>query len=332
MRFDIAIAGGGPAGSACALSLRSLAPSLRVVQVESLQPERPRLAESLSPAAEQLLDQLGVSGASMLATEAERRGVTRMTRISVRDAERSRSGWRVMLSNGESLNARFLVDATGTASLATRACTAEIIAIDHLAGFGRFFDEGGDAGDFRTIVEPFADGWWYTAALPGGKRFAACMTDVDLAREMNLEDDDVWYALAAAMPVVGPLIARASQPGPLAGRGAESRYIEPAAGDDWLAVGDSAARFDPLSSPGIEHALRSGIVASHAIGDALLRGDASEIVRYRDFIRRTFASYLETRRKFYAEEPRWKEHEFWSRRISSSSFSPASGGEGAEGG
>jgi flavin-dependent dehydrogenase len=356
MRFDVAIAGGGPAGSACALSLRTHAPLLRVVELESSQYDRPRLGESLPPIARQLLEHLGVFDAfratanaqtfgtaaawgrpqlvendfvfyargdgwhidraafdAMLASEAAQRGVTRMS-VSVRDAEHGRDGWRVMLSNGESLSARFLVDATGSASLATRACGAEIVAVDHLAGFGRFFDEGGDAADPRTIVESFADGWWYTAALPNGKRFAACMTDVDVARDMNLSDDAVWYASAATMSIIGPIIAGASKPGPLVGRSAESRYAEPPAGDDWLAVGDSASRFDPLSSQGIVKALRSGIFASYAIGDVLVRGDLRGIARYREFIRGEFASYMEARAKYYSEEQRWRDREFWLRR------------------
>ncbi|MEA2570750.1 MAG: hypothetical protein QOI24_2751 [Acidobacteriota bacterium] len=362
MQFDVAIAGGGPAGSACALSLRSHAPSLRVVEIESSHYDRPRLGESLPPLARQLLEHLGVFDAfcaaghaqtfgtaaawgtprlvendfvfyargdgwhidraafdAMLAAEAVHRGVTRMRGVSVRDAEHSQSGWRVMLSNGESLAARFLVDATGSASLATRACGAEIVAIDHLAGFGRFFDDGGDAADPRTIVESFAGGWWYTAALPNGKRFAACMTDVDIAREMNLSDEEVWYATAAAMPIIGPIIAGASKPGPLVGRSAESRYATPPAGDDWLAAGDSASRFDPLSSQGIVKALRSGIFASYAIGDVLVRGDMHAVARYRQFISGEFASYLEARAKYYREEQRWKDQEFWRRRRDPSS-------------
>jgi flavin-dependent dehydrogenase len=357
MRYDIAIAGGGPAGSACALSLRAHAPALRVVMIESSQYDRPRLGESLPPIARPLLEHLGVFelfraaghkqtfgtaaawGApklfesdfvfyargdgwhvdraafdAMLANEAARRGVTRIAGVSVRDAEHSRVGWRVMLSSGETLAARFLVDATGSGSLVTRACGAALIAIDHLVSFGRFFESDDEAGDPRTIVEAFEDGWWYTASLPNARRFAACMTDADIARRLRLSDVDVWNAAAAAMPVIGSLLAHASSPGPLVARAAESRYIDPASGDDWLAVGDSASRFDPLASQGIVKALRSGIFASYAIGDLLTRSDTRGMTRYRAFVRAEFDSFAAARAKYYGEEARWPDREFWSRR------------------
>ena len=73
------------------------------------------------------------------------------------------------------LSARFLVDANGSAAIATRFCDARDVAFDHLIRFGRFFKDDSN-GDPRTIVEAFAEGWWYTASLPGQRRFVACMT------------------------------------------------------------------------------------------------------------------------------------------------------------
>jgi hypothetical protein len=38
------------------------------------------------------------------------------------------------------------------------------------------------AGAGELLVESFADGWWYTASLPNGRRIVACMTDADQIR------------------------------------------------------------------------------------------------------------------------------------------------------
>jgi len=58
--YDVAIVGGGPAGCATALSLRSHEPSLSVIIIEASAYEPPRLGETLPPPARRLLDHLGV--------------------------------------------------------------------------------------------------------------------------------------------------------------------------------------------------------------------------------------------------------------------------------
>jgi len=57
---DIVILGGGPAGAAAALSLRSHAPSLSVALVEQTSYDAPRVGETLPPTVQSVLEQLGV--------------------------------------------------------------------------------------------------------------------------------------------------------------------------------------------------------------------------------------------------------------------------------
>lgn len=109
-------------------------------------------------------------------------------------------------------------------------------------------------------------------------------------------------------------VARRLPARPVVVRPAQSRHLEPVAGDDWLAVGDAAAGFDPLSSQGIAKALRSGIYAGYAIGDLLTRGGDTGLRRYRLFIRGEFESYARARAKYYRAERRWASSEFWERR------------------
>ena len=346
---DVAIAGAGPAGSACALSLRAHAPSLRVALIEASRFDVPRVGETLPPLARRVLQHLGVFDAflamqpcetwgtaaawgapslrendflfhargegwhldrgafdAMLARTAASRGVTLLEGAAVRDAHRD-GGWRLSLTNGETISARFLVDATGAATLATRVCGAVVSPVDGLVAVGRFFEDALH-GDPRTIVEAFDGGWWYTAPLPGGRRFAACMTDGDLAV-------DAWDDAVVQMPVVGSIVARASRPGPVVRRAASSRFLDPVAGDDWLAAGDAASRVDPLSSQGVTRALRGAIFASYAIGDLLTRGDDTGLRRYRTFVRAEFDAYLRSRAMFYAREQRWPHAPFWQRRL-----------------
>ena len=353
--FDVAVIGGGPGGSATAISLRAHAPPLSVVLIEASRYEALRIGETLPPPARPILEHLGVWKAflgqrhrevhgttaiwgtafpldndfiympantgwhldraafdAMLAGQAERLGAALILETRFRAAERASDEWRLTLSNGSTLSARFVVDATGGTAAFARRCGARFVDTDHLVGIARFFKGGGD--DPRTLVEAFEDGWWYTAGLPGGRRITACMTDADLARSMRLSEAEQWGRMLAAMPNVGAML-RGSEPcSPVVVRSTESRGLDPAAGDYWLAVGDSASRFDPLSSQGIVKALRSGIFASYAIGDLLTRDDDSGLRRYRRYVLEEFKSYTEVRAKYYREEQRWPASEFWRRR------------------
>jgi len=143
------------------------------------------------------------------------------------------------------------------------------------------------------------------------------MTDADFVKRKRLHDSQEWQRALHTMAHIAATVERGKLSGQLAVRPASSRRLEPAAGKDWLAVGDSASRFDPLSSQGIFKALRSGIFASYAIGDLLTRHDESGMERYGRFVLDEFKSYAEVRTKYYREEQRWPESEFWLRRHAS---------------
>lgn len=352
--FDVAIVGGGPGGSATALSLRTHAPDLSVVLIEASHYNEIRIGETLPPQVRPILEHLGVWDAfrkqghrevygttsawgssflvdndfmympgsigwhidrpafdGMLARQAESRGLRLILDDRVRDSRRANNEWRMELSSGDTIAARFIVDATGGSALMARQFGTRFISADKLIGIGGFFERGD--GDPRTLVEAFEDGWWYTAVLPNERRIVVCMTDSDVARRMRLHDTKVWHRKLADMSNVGAMVEDI-QCNALVSRPAGSRRLDPVAGEDWLAVGDSASRFDPLSSQGIVKALRSGIFASYAIGDLLTRNDVSGLERYRRFVLQEFDGYIEMRKKYYCEEHRWPASEFWLRR------------------
>jgi flavin-dependent dehydrogenase len=365
--FDVAIVGGGPGGSATALSILNHAPTLSVVLIEASRFEGYRVGETLPPPARAILEHLGVwesfkrqrhleaygtSAAwgesdlhdndfflmpnnvgwhldrtafdAMLANEAQHQGAKLILDTRVRETERIEKEWRLKLSNGNTLTARFVVDATGSAVL-TRRCGARFVEADCLVGIAGVFDHCN--GNPRTFVEAFEHGWWYTAGLPGSRRIAICMSDADVARRLRMHEKKEWSRILAAMPHVGAVVGKPEVAETVIVRSASSRRLEPVAGDGWLAVGDSASRFDPLSSQGIVKALRSGIFASYAISDLLGRGDRDGLRKYSRYVFEEFESYTRTRRKYYQEEQRWPASEFWRRRheVAGAEGSPRSG-------
>jgi 2-polyprenyl-6-methoxyphenol hydroxylase-like FAD-dependent oxidoreductase len=261
-----------------------------------------------------------------LAQQMVQRGVTLLRATRVRDLTPQPEpavGWRLHLESSESsesmaavtpaLDARVVVDATGRTAMVARRLGGRCLGSDRLVALTRLFDQR-ETGDPRTLVETFRDGWWYTARLPGDQRIVCCMTDADIARSLCLHEQTVWSRLLSSMDHVSGALRNASPMGPIVTRAVGSRLLDPVAGDGWLAVGDAASMFDPLSSQGIVKALRSGIFASYAIADLLSERDLTGMTRYAAYVQAEFEAYARTYTKYYGEERRWPDSLFWKRR------------------
>jgi flavin-dependent dehydrogenase len=143
---------------------------------------------------------------------------------------------------------------------------------------------------------------------------AAYMTDSDLA-DRGVRERSGWLALLNETdhtlrrvrggdytPLSGPHVLQAN-----------SSRLDAAVGECWLAAGDSAAAFDPLSSYGISSALGGGHYAASAVLD-LFDGSADALSSYQKLIDGAYAQYLLMRHAYYSLERRWAGEAFWRRR------------------
>lgn len=87
-----------------------------------------------------------------------------------------------------------------------------------------------------------------------------------------------------------------------------------AAGAGWVAVGDAAAMWDPLSSSGILKGLRTGRAAALALC-AALGGNSGALEDYARQQAEEFSRYLSARQAHYTLEQRWAGEDFWRRRL-----------------
>ena len=82
-------------------------------------------------------------------------------------------------------------------------------------------------------------------------------------------------------------------------------------GDGWLACGDAALSFDPISSEGIFFALYSGMISAAAV-NAMLDGHSSSITHYSERIKEIRRFYISRRDHIYRSQSRWLNTPFWS--------------------
>jgi flavin-dependent dehydrogenase len=251
---------------------------------------------------------------AMLLELAEAQGVHVLRGTQVDAVSFDGEAWRV--SAGQPLEARFAVDASGRSAFLARICGAERTSIDRLVGAVMFLEKrGGEDPEGRfTRVEAVELGWWYSAALPGGRLAVACMTDGDLAASAGLREAEGWLAAARAAPDTFRRIGAYALPGaPPRLWSANTSRLSSVVGPGWLAAGDAAVSFDPLSSQGIVTALESGLEAAEAIR-AHLAGDGAALSRYAARVTARYRDYLVERARYYGAEGRWPGAPFWQRR------------------
>jgi flavin-dependent dehydrogenase len=231
--------------------------------------------------------------------------------------ETTGQGVRRVRVGGKEVACRLVVDATGRRAAIARALGgARRERADRLVAVHAALRSGHDDLDARTRVEATREGWWYSARAGTGRRVVAYLTDADLLDRGLRAPDRFVAACSSTRHVVpeGVRIELAARPATTAAHGAR---LVPPRGAGWVAVGDAALAFDPLSSQGIHNALATGLMGAAAVC-ASLRGEGDDgLKRFEDQLASVWAAYESHRAAAYALEDRWPGEPFWTRRRSS---------------
>jgi len=196
-----------------------------------------------------------------------------------------------------------VIDATGRRADHARLHGGQRIVSDRLIAVLTTYTRADADDDATTTVEAVETGWWYTCPSPHHRRVVAFLTDGDLLAA-ELRTSAGYHRHAHRTTHIAPLLGAAPPTAPLvvsAGTG----HLEPPCGDGWLAAGDAAASFDPLSSQGILTAVLMGREAARCVDDP-----PTYAARYRTIIAHYDAERLAT----YRLEQRWPTAPFWMRR------------------
>jgi flavin-dependent dehydrogenase len=228
-------------------------------------------------------------------------------------------------------HARYLVDCSGRRAVVARALGARPVRNDdRLFAYAQWFSTAGDDDDRYTRIEAAAHGWWYSNRLPGNdgretKRLVVLHTDKDLPEARMAACRQGFDQLLDDSKHLAPLLkARGYHPcGAIRGAPANGQRLRDFCGDAWMAVGDAAQAYDPLSSQGIDKALRTASHAGHMIhyaltdcpqGTAGLDSRNAYIHQYDEQQRQLWQVYLSRRDFYYGIQSRWSDQPFWQRR------------------
>jgi flavin-dependent dehydrogenase len=209
------------------------------------------------------------------------------------------------VTGGSTLRAGAVCDASGRRALVARAHGANVVHGDRLVAVTCVARRHPADDDHTSTVEAVPDGWWYTAPCPDGARAFLFVTDPDLL-DRTVTTGAGFARHVASAPHVGERFGSTSGASePVVVPAGTARLASPV-GKGWVAAGDAAVTFDPLSSQGILSALLLGRDAGRALFDA--RFD------YRSRWERVVRDYARERARWYAAEARFNGSRFWIRR------------------
>jgi flavin-dependent dehydrogenase len=365
LSFDVVVAGGGPAGSATALDLCRR--GYRVTLVEQSAYENFRVGETLPPETRRLLAELGVWERFMASDRVESHGIRSAWETPIArhhdflynpygcgwhverarfDAMLARAAadagaelivsaritaldedvngqWLLEVASGgkkRTLRGRLLVDATGRKASIARKLGCGVHAVDRLVGAVAVLPRS--EAEQWTLIEAVESGWWYSAPLPSDRTVFAYMTDSDLWRNSS------WGELLKQAPLTSERATRMEKLPRIHIVSAASVLRVPVTGPNWIAAGDAAFAFDPLSGLGIYKSIESGLRSSAAIARCF-EGERSSMVEYENWTAEGFGSYLSMRRQFYSTVERWPRSLFWHRRMEGPKKTSATNKQGA---
>lgn len=361
-RYRVAVIGGGPAGSSCALALAN-AGITDVLVVEAGAHGGFRIGESIPPESRILLRSLKIDEAflaqqhepcygscsywgsdkrgyndfllnphghgwhldrsrfdSLLAARARAAGAELLTGSALLASEPlDATGYTLSVGHAGRVAARvqadFVVDASGRRSLFARQRGARQIESNPLVCIAASFPRRDTDGPFSrlTHLEAVEQGWWYVASVPGNAVIVAFATSAKTVRTMQLQRAERWCCMLASAPNTSRLadgldmgsVRLHSYPVP-------SYCLDRLCGERWLAIGDAASAFDPVTAQGIVKSLENGVLAAQTI-QRWMDGvpDATEALA--QVVQGQYRRYLDLRRDLYRLERRWPASEFWQR-------------------
>lgn len=244
--------------------------------------------------------------------------------------------WQLTLGSGSQTrqyHTRYVVDCSGRRAVVAKALGVPLLeSEDQLFAYAQWFSCVSDDDDRYTRIEAAPNGWWYSNRLPGTegqdiKRLVVFHSDKDLPEAKLAASEQGFEQLLGHSTHIAPLLqTKGYRPvGTIRGAPANSQRLRDFCGDAWMAVGDAAQAYDPLSSQGIDKALKTGSHAGHMIHYALTDPPQSEqgqllgignpyIQQYNQQQQQLWHTYLSQRHFYYGVQPRWSDHLFWQRR------------------
>lgn len=254
---------------------------------------------------------------SFMVNQAKKRGVDFFFEMSCIASKNIANNWVLNCHSKHQqqvFNANFVVDATGKKAAFSSQQGVEKTTTDQLVGIYRFYDLKEKENRIKgSLVEANEHGWWYSAVLPNDVLVTAYMTDADIANSLQLKKETAFdHFLSKTLHTANRVNDKSevTKPQIIA---AHSQCLDTVTGNSWLAVGDAASCYDPISAAGIFKSLAMSNYAAYAVMDTI-NDEPSGLKKYQKIVEHDFQGYLKKHKEYYNQEERFASYPFWNRR------------------
>ena len=221
---------------------------------------------------------------------------TAVTAVDLDDSKRA----IVTAANGERIEARFVVDASGHgAFLGNRlGDRKDVEELKKVAIFAHYKNvprpEGRDAGN--TIIVVLRDAWFWLIPVSGDTMSVGLVVGQDHLRGCGLSPEELLRRTIDAAPYLAERMKDAERVTPVYVRRDFSFTMKRRTGKNFALIGDAAGFLDPIFSTGVFMAMKSADIAADAI-EQRLRGGSMRLLRRYD---RSFQSAMDKYFRFIA--------------------------------
>ncbi|PKV51630.1 flavin-dependent dehydrogenase [Aquimarina sp. MAR_2010_214] len=211
------------------------------------------------------------------------------------------------------IKGKMIIDATGRNRAILNKLKIPIRLYDNLISFSCHLPRIEHSKlTYDIFVESFEDGWGIVSGLDEKTNVLSIFTNKDNLIQLKLRDYSNWQSVLSKTTLLKDFLVEQPEV-KIVGLDANSSIANYLSGENWLAVGDAALSFDPLSSHGIANAIYTVREASDAIESYILTGDRKGFVTYSKTLFSIFDSYYMVKNGLYRAESRWMESSFWKK-------------------
>lgn len=209
-----------------------------------------------------------------------------------------------------SISAGFVIDASGFKAVFAQALGIHKQVDDELFATVRFAEVRNGHSSQQVHLEAIPQGWCYHTALPEQRLVSMMVTEKELLPALREDEYQGFESALRNTSFIGPRLQQLELENPryqiFPIRSGRLPVVE---GDNWMAIGDAALSFDPVSAQGIYKALSQGLAVADKVEQWSLeqRTDRS----FSALIDQHYAMYRTNRAHVYSLERRWPQATFW---------------------
>lgn len=224
---------------------------------------------------------------------------TNVTGVDVSDPKRV----VVTTAAGETLEARFVVDASGHASVLGSKIgrRAQIEQLKSVATFAHYRNvprpSGREAGNIVVVV--LRDAWFWMIPITPEVMSVGLVASRDHVKSCGLRPEELLERTIRETPYTAERMKDAERVSDVRTRKDFSYAMERIVGENFALVGDAAGFLDPIFSTGVYMAMRSASTVADGIDAKLRKGDLGPLRAYERSLQKAIDRYLRFVTRFY---------------------------------